>query len=302
MQSSISSTAPRADVRICDLRILSPHTTEAFGVDGLYMVLRLGNQVHRTECLGQQTASGDDGLPRYDTDDPLDSDEELDDAFVWDELFRLPLHGSSSLPTVLPRMEGGYSPLDTGELQPAGVGMHTVSGILSSSPDVSYPTIHLELWRSTKISENCLARYSYCVPFESLVPGSRQVGEDSVREKVVAMHVNTTGSLDPVRVGIRVRVRIVGWVPLTSPAAFAAPVRPMRAFNQLGVLSHLTADSGTSGAMADSQLLATLLQQQSAGQSGYHSANMSSVLPLPSSVLDAPPHAMPSLFQQYPRQ
>lgn len=185
------STLPRPNLpkavkmRVCDLRILSHHTPvgaaafssssspaavapppSVFVIDGLYVVLRCGDQVCRTSCLAySEDPPANDGQPR-DEDDDEDEDEGYGQfngsvsggsaggavfdtrppgeselaCLVWDELFDFPL-------------EKDPGDDNDGDLAAAGVG----------------PSLDVELWRSTPAAESCIGRYSYCVPAELLV-------------------------------------------------------------------------------------------------------------------------------------
>ncbi|KAG5471945.1 hypothetical protein CUR178_02610 [Leishmania enriettii] len=84
-----------------------------------------------------------------------------------------------------------------------------------------YPTIELELWRSTPPCENLLGRYMYHVPMELMQAGYDLSSLDSVVERVVLLHTKEAPSImgnlygwSGHRLSLRLRVQAVGLAPL----------------------------------------------------------------------------------------
>lgn len=124
------------DVRVCDLQIqygnMPSGLDSGFHIDGLYVVLRCGNEVRRTSCLWPSSGtslSSKDQLIGAVTDC---EDDEND--WVWNELFRFPLlapdeQADDTAP--LPSRQGGHLLGDTARNQPGGG--------LSSTPALTPP-------------------------------------------------------------------------------------------------------------------------------------------------------------------
>lgn len=129
----------------------------------------------------------------------------------------------SIVPTA-PTLLGGQSDIETSPRLSAAAG--TQGGFQqptdgkSSGGGFLFPTIDVELWRSTPLSENCIGRYTYCVPLELLQHGMGGCDspDDVIVDKVVPLRAAKElpsimgyyhGFSNP-RLGVRVRVQATG--------------------------------------------------------------------------------------------
>ncbi|CAJ1032654.1 hypothetical protein Q4I32_006216 [Leishmania shawi] len=128
--------------------------------------------------------------------------------------------------------------------QPSGGGNSsraTEAGV-GNSPS-HYPSIELELWRSTPLSENLLGCYTYHLPIELMQGGYDLSTLDAVVERVVLLRTKEAPSImgnlygwSEHRLSLRLRVQAVGLAPLMaawSPQQ-GSKAMPMTAANMTG--------------------------------------------------------------------
>lgn len=159
-------------VRVCDLRILSRHSPSAtfaatqeggvggstsFCIDGLFVVLRIGGEVCRTGCLRYADAPTDPTIVdpyRANGEDGEEEEEEDYEGLL--SLGTTTTHAESRLPCLVWDECFEFHPEEEGrrDRKPAAAD--------------DGPILDLELWRSTPASDNCIGRYTYHVPMETL--------------------------------------------------------------------------------------------------------------------------------------
>ncbi|GET91065.1 hypothetical protein, conserved [Leishmania tarentolae] len=213
------------DIRVCDLIIQQSKIPKGVGsdfqIDGLYVVLRCQGEVRRTSCLWP-SASGACSTELQRSAVPLAGaagayEEQSEEDLVWSELFRfivppaLPLTSSATSrggPHSPPSADGGNSqggfcapgtpPMHSAaaQQQSPGCGNSTIATEteINNAP-LLHPAIELELWRSTRLSENLLGQYTYHVPMELMQSGYPLGNLDAVVERVVLLHTKEAPSI-----------------------------------------------------------------------------------------------------------
>lgn len=261
------------------LAAASNSVTGPFRADGLYVVLRLENQVHRTTCLwdsfsedevalleqasAAQEEEGEEGDSNH-GGELMDRQQQLWSkrqalALTWNEVFDFSLCPPDGLASAdLKTTEGDYfsnsarmasgsvgvlpsvgrfssqpdtppsaptrdSPARSGSATPTALSQQSTPNAARAKSGLPFPTIDIELWRSTRSAEHCLARYAFCVPFELLSakePSSPATGASGVVDRVLPLQ--SASSYDQ-RLSLRVRVRATGLtLRTTTPSATAA--------------------------------------------------------------------------------
>ncbi|KAG5497540.1 hypothetical protein JKF63_03804 [Porcisia hertigi] len=237
------------DLRVCDLQVHEGNMPKGLDgglqINGLYVVLRCQDEVRRTSCLWSDASGALDGAYA----------EQDKDDLLWNELFRLavppamppsvtaakllgphaPLsshldnsHGTFSTPYIA--ASPSSTPIPASSLRSAAAQMQ-FSGSNSSTTGVTaeadsplfYPSIEIELWRSTPLSENLLSRYTYHVPLELMQAGYDLNSLDAVVERMIPLETKEAQSImgnlygwRGHRLTLRLRVQAVGLAPLVS--------------------------------------------------------------------------------------
>ncbi|CBH10734.1 hypothetical protein, conserved [Trypanosoma brucei gambiense DAL972] len=214
-----SNCAPlgRVKIRILDLTVLSEDASD-FVYDGLYVVSRLGPDAQRTNilCSGADSAGGrcwnevfmfhfEGNPPEFRETAPTLSKSGLD-ITVGQHISTYhdgPSLGNPSREYILPQQP---HEVKRGLLAPPWMG-----------GSCALPAITLELWRHSLSSDDCLARYQFCIPLE--------MSSGNIADRVVRL---ASASSYSVQFALRIRVALSGYdggalgfenyMPAMSPA------------------------------------------------------------------------------------
>ncbi|KAH9600921.1 hypothetical protein LSM04_002956 [Trypanosoma melophagium] len=207
-------------IRILNLDVLSEDAGD-FKCAGLYVVARVGSNVQRTDALGDSDDMIWNELFVFHLDNT--PSELIPSPPLHPPPPRLPApssppalspHVSAITPAPLiergpvtryPQYSGGLGETFATDLshlqqqnQQLGSGNHMGSHALPwMAPPYRIPTVMLELWRHTFSSDDCLAKYQFCIPLE---------GKGAVLDRVVRL---TSASSYSVQFALRVRVGFV---------------------------------------------------------------------------------------------
>ncbi|EKF38130.1 hypothetical protein MOQ_001663 [Trypanosoma cruzi marinkellei] len=189
-------------IRILHLSVLSEDAGD-FRHAGLYVVMRVGDEAQRTSVLVEGERKS------------------------WDEvfLFRLPpslpalgvgmslgapFIASGSLardtPQYLPFFQHHHHPLTTHDSIVAGSSMNAMALAPPWVGDpYGDPSVALELWRHSATSDDCLAKYQFCLPHDNsggvldrcvrLMSASSYSVEFALRVRVALLHADSTHAI-----------------------------------------------------------------------------------------------------------
>ncbi|ORC84810.1 uncharacterized protein TM35_000411800 [Trypanosoma theileri] len=237
----MSSPSSIIKIRILNLDVLSEDAGD-FKRAGLYVVARVGSTVQRTDVLGDSDDMTWNELFVFHLDN-------TPTALIPSAPHPHP-HPHSSLPT--PSSPPGLSPhisavtpapvIESGPISSfpqysSGLGEHFTTdlphlrqqkqqqleseshlgsrGLPWMVPPYRIPTVMLELWRNTFSSDDCLAKYQFCIPLE---------GKGEVLDRVVRL---TSASSYSVQFALRVRVGLVQHNSFAMGSNSILPNRPV---------------------------------------------------------------------------
>lgn len=203
----------RVECRVCDLHVLYPEGA-AVRPDGLYVVLRLGEDVHRTHCVWDSEAA-EEGEPLHLT------------QLEWNEwvAFTVPAGKPGASTTGAVSRDGWGAAAAVGSSAAVSAAPHVLRnvGVLSGAPlapPLQHPaeaaplTLEVELWRSTAAAEKLLGRHALGLAAALAQP-------EALFDRVLPLD---NASRYETKLGLRLRVRAVGLAlprPLPQPAAHA---------------------------------------------------------------------------------